>query len=416
MPSFIKKIKEFSALDSLEVHITPDRIEGKTIRTQWSDGIKALVDCGDLRFYNNSVQKHQSTELCHAKIWKTKSKLAIGSWNFTGPGSNILVDSDSDWSAANNIEAGFIFEDESKLNQSLGVEFDVSQEDFASKALLDDESLDVQDDLPFDIHVEFDWELQQYSFSGLWYYSDKKTKYRIKLPDLEIIDIPAKRANASLGLPSILINSPTEILTQHTFDIFSGDNVVHRGLVIEINVLGRRVQAYDSLNDLLDSLITQVDFSGSNCSSTRDELKVEGVFFEDEVETIDASSEPSASYFRLFQATSNFEKHLNSAKDVDQLNKLVFVHPGCLLEMCEKIRSKLSQSEPEVFTWFLVEEFNQLVSVARSQYASLRPKWSPTKPPENKWDPLILISPDLPKELGKAKRYLKLIKKECNYE
>jgi hypothetical protein len=415
IPAFIANIKDITDLESLKVHITPDRIEGRVIRTQWSDKLKELVDNGELNFYNNSIRKHQNTELCHAKIWKTKSKLAIGSWNFTGPGSNGLMDSDSNWSTSNNIEAGFIFYDGSEITMSLGLGFDVSQEDFASKELLDEESLDVQKELPFDIQVKFDWNLQQYSFIGEWIYSDNKTEYQIKLPDLEKINMASKRASSSLGMPAILIDSPKEILTQHTFDIVVNDNIIYRGLILETNVLDRRVQAYDSLNDLLDSLITQIGFDSLNCTTTREELKVDGELFDEEVEIRDVSTEPTASYFRLFQATSNFEKYLKSVKNVDQLNKLVFVHPGCLFEMCEKIKYEIAHSEPEVFIWFLVEEFNLLVKLARDQYENLRPKGSSTIPPENKWNPLVLKSPPLPKELRNVKRYLKIIKKECNY-
>lgn len=418
---FIDKIKDVVDLDELKVHITPDRIEGKYIRTQWSDKIDDLIKNGELNFYNNSVKKHENTELCHAKVWKTDNKLAIGSWNFTGPGSNNLTDSDSNWSTSNNIEAGFIFYDKTKISSALGVKFNADRDGFASSELLEEEALVVQIEIPFDIKVCFDWEKQEYTFSGEWCHSGVKENYHIKLPDLAELSIPTRRDKAKIGMPSILISSPKELLTQHTFDIILNGDAVYRGLIIETKILDRRVQAYDNLNDLLDSLIVQANFDGTNCTSTREELQVDSDLFEDDTENNSVVSEPATSYFRLFQAISNFEKHLRAVNTIEQLNKLVFIHPGCLFEMCEKINKRinieLEKSDPEIFTWFLVEEFNGLVRVAEARYDEVRTKEDPKDRPKNKWGPLLLPSPSLPKELrkGKLNSYLKLIKKECNY-
>jgi len=422
---FIDKIKDAVDLGELKVHITPDRVEGKYIRTQWSDNLGSLINNENVNFYNNAIKKHENTDLCHAKVWKTSTKLAIGSWNFTGPGSNNLTDSDSNWSALNNIEAGFIFDDETKISSALGVKFNADRDDFASKELLDEEALVVQLEIPFDIRVCFDWERQEYTFFGEWCHSGVKENYQIKLPDIEELCIPTRRAKADIGMPSILISSPKELLTQHTFDIILNGDSVYRGLIIETKILDRRVQAYDNLNDLLDSLIVQANFDGANCTSTREELQADSDLFEDGTENNSVVSESTTSYFRLFQAISNFEKHLEAVNSPEQLNKLVFIHPGCLFEMCEKINkrinSELDKSDPEIFTWFLVEEFNGLVRVALDKYNKVRRKGMPTSPPENKWGSLMLSSPDLPKKLskelskGKLRSYLKLIKKECNY-
>jgi len=415
LSEFIQKIKTQSMVNELKMSITPDRIEGKVIRTQWSEGIQQLVDSGELSFYENAIAKHANTELCHAKIWKTMSKLAIGSWNFTGPGSNSLLNEKSMKSEYNNIEAGFIFKHKDAISNSLGKKFNGGKECFASTKFLEDEKLEIPEELPFDIKVFFNWQIQQYTFEGKWCHSDKNKTYKIKLPDLDTFIIPTKRTSSSIGLAPHLISSPKELLTQHAFDIYVDKNVVYRGLIIETKVQHRRVQTYDSLDDLLDSLITNVDPENSPSVIIRKELEVDQELFEDAVADAEVSTEVVTSYFRLFQATDTFEKKIITTDTLEQLEKLLFVYPGCLSELAEKIQYRFDHSDPEVFNLFLDGEFNFLADVARKQYNKLRLKGASRVPPHNKWQQLNVNSPLLPKELEKSKRYIDLIKKECNY-
>jgi len=415
LSAFIQEIKTQSMVKELKVSITPDRIEGKVIRTQWSEGIQRLVDSGELIFYENAIAKHPSTELCHAKIWKTVSRLAIGSWNFTGPGANSLLDEKTMWSENNNIEAGFIFKHKDAISNSLGKKINIGRECFASIELLEDENLEIPEELPFDIKVFFNWQVQQYTFEGKWWHSDKNKTYKIKIPDLGAFIIPTKRTSSSIGLAPHLISYPKELLTQHSFDIYADESLVYRGLIIETEVLHRRVQTYDSLSDLLDSLITNVDPENPTGSTTRGVLQVDKELFEEEGVNTEVSIEMTASYFRLFQAMDKFEKNLIAANTLEHLEKLLFVYPGCLSELAEKIKYGIDHPKPEVFNWFLAKEFNVLVDIAHKQYSKLRPKGTSIKPPENKWQQLKVNSPLLPVKFAKSKRYLNLIKKECGY-
>jgi len=420
LPCFINNLQESTQCKNLVVHLTPDLIDGKIIRTQWNDDLNQLVSTKQVNFYKNSVKKHPNTELCHAKIWQTSNKLAIGSWNFTGPGSNNLKKDEQweDWSDLNNIEAGIIFKNKAELGDFLGDELKVTSDNFASLEVLADEALSVPEELPFDIQVYFDWQSQKYTFDGKWCRTEKSKEYSLKLPDIKAFEIPSRRKNSAINLEEILLRSPQpiELLTQHTFDVLKDKDVVHRGIIIEKSVLHRRVQGYESLTDLLDSLITNEDPENSNNSKPRKPLNVDDAIFEDDSSTIKVNSKNGASYFKLFQATENFELNLKESKTLVHLEKLIFVYPGCLAELREKINEKIITSEPDVFNWFLAEEYSLLVNVALEQYQVLRPKGSSISPPMHKWDQLELESPLLPPSLKNSKRYIKLIKKECNYD
>jgi len=418
LPSFIKNLKESSQCKDLVVRITPDLIDSKIIRTKWGDDLNQLVSTNQVVFYKNAVNKHQNTELCHAKIWQTSSKLAIGSWNFTGPGSNNLKDEQwESWSGLNNIEAGIIFKNKAELSKFLGDKLEVTSDNFSSEELLDDQALTVPEELPFDIKVFFDWQSQRYTFDGKWCQTANKKEYSIKLPDLKAFEIPSRKKGASLKLEAVILCSPQpiELLTQHTFDVLKGENVVHRGIIIETSISHRRVQGYDNLDELLDSLITNEDPENTSNSKPRGPSKPDDTLFEEDKLTPEVNKN-GASYFKLFQATENFELNLKGINKFEHLEKLVFVYPGCLAELREKINVKINGSMPEVFNWFLAEEYNSLVNVAREEYQRLRSKGSATTPPVNKWKQLELESPLLPENLKSSKCYIKLIKKECNYD
>jgi len=423
LPAFIKQLQKVTDKPDLTVAIVPDRVEGKYIRTSWHDEIQSMLDDGQISFYESPVSKHENTDLRHAKIWKTSQNLAIGSWNFTGAGSNSAVKKN-----LNNIEAGFVFRNSSSVEESLGKELLITREDFAGTDLLEDESLKLTfpKELPFEIRVYFDWNEQIYWFEGKWIDNGSKANYQLKLPDYKEFDVTGRRKNAAINIPPIYLRaSPKELLNQHSFEVLEQGNVVYSGLIIESSTQDRRIQEYESIIDLLDGWVSGEDPESGENTHLCSELNRSG-----ELPDMDAAlggdsvlvevnaTKPTTSYFRLFQATGAYEKRISEVKQIEQLEKLVFVYPGCLKEFRDKIDQKITDSDigkEGVFNWFLAQEINKLVRVAREQYTSVRSKGSPTTPPEHKWSTLELTIPILPKELSNRKRYLNLIKRECKY-
>lgn len=415
LAAYIGNLKECLNISDLKVAVVPDRMEGKYIRTEWNSEIQKLLDKGELSFYENPTLRHESTDLCHSKVWKTSSRLAIGSWNFTGPGSNAL-DKNENWLDTSNIEAGFIFNDKkNNVEDVLGAKILISKNDFASSDILDKDPLVVPDELPFEIHVCFDWKEQFYSISGTWIENEVDIRYKLKIPDVGEIDLIWKPRKKCLDIDNIPIDLPKEILVNHNFDVIYKDNVVYRGLIIEKDSNFRRVQSFDSLNELLDNLISTDNLETGGISKLRNEFQLDQELFENDSYSSTETTVSATSYFRLFQATDTFEMKIHNINKIDDLEKLLFVYPGCLQEFSEKVKAKILDSEPSVFNWFLSQEINELVRIAREQYSRIRMKGEATSPVEHKWAFLKLDIPSLPSELSNRKRYINLIKKECSY-
>ncbi|TXL14120.1 hypothetical protein BMR05_08660 [Methylococcaceae bacterium HT4] len=189
LAKFVIKLKKEVELDDLHVHLVPDRVQGQYISTSWNDELSSLVDKKALHFYDNPTTRHENVELCHAKVWKLGSKLAIGSWNFTTPGSNLYSNLD-EWDVNSNIEAGFILQEPGSWQQAVGKPISMTADNFASPELLEEESLQVPELLSFDIQVLFDWQKQQYTFAGNWNEGSVDDGYTIKIPDISKLKFP----------------------------------------------------------------------------------------------------------------------------------------------------------------------------------------------------------------------------------
>ncbi|MBJ5085159.1 hypothetical protein JGF57_26165, partial [Salmonella enterica subsp. enterica serovar Typhimurium] len=88
------------------VELVPDLVEGRYIRTRWSDSIQAMITNKKLTVYRSPVPKDDRALMTHAKLWLAKSntgtQLAVGSWNITNPGCSSLPE--ANW----NVEAGLV--------------------------------------------------------------------------------------------------------------------------------------------------------------------------------------------------------------------------------------------------------------------------------------------------------------------
>lgn len=413
---YIGKLKKYVGINDLEVALVPDRVDGKYIRTSWNNDLATLVKNKEIAFYANPTNRHDNVDLCHAKVWKVPGKLAIGSWNFTGPGSNNLLDENDDWDKANNIEAGFLIEDGHSWKDITGKPLPLSQNDFASAELLDQERLDVPKDLPFDIFVSFNWREQRYEFSGQWRQGDIENKYSLNVPGIaKAIHLEWMPRKKDLHLAPRFISNPVELLSEHRFDVLDKQNVVFRGLVTETGVSFRRSQAFESLADLLDTFIFDEGPNPGDPVPFRTHKSENSELLDDdlvgEVQTPTTHSEAEISLFRLFQASNQYAHKINSLKNVAELNQWVFSRPGCLVELIEKTRIKISTQEPKVFNWFLAQEVSALCRVANKKRRLLEN--CKDSLPKSRWDELTVPLPRLPK--GIQKPYIKLIKRECGY-
>jgi hypothetical protein len=414
LPAFVQKLKKAVDIEDLRFHLVPDRIQGQYIRTPWTEKLQELVNNEDVIFYDNPSVRHDNVELCHSKIWKLGGKLAIGSWNFTGPGSN-LPDEKGRRNERSNIEAGFIVADNHSWNDAVGKPINMNATNFASDDLLKEESLQVPDQLPFDIRVNFDWREQHYDFVGKWYEGMVDESYSVKVPGVSR-SIPLSWMSNELSVKPVVLSNTVQLLSEHRFEVLHQDKVVHRALITETGLDFRRSQAFESLSDLLDAFV----FGGEpgpgdsipfRLPISHDSESLENDFVDDAPAGV-VLTEGNISFFRLFQAIHQYAQKIEVVMKVDDLNSWVFKRPGCLLELVDKAKVKIETSEPSVFNWFLAQEVKALCMQARKKRELLYNN-AEDSVPEARWDELDVPVPVLPKVIQEG--YVDMIKKECSY-
>lgn len=426
LATFVDRLQVVSGLDSLRVHLVPDRIEGKYLGTEWSEELSEMKALGRITFYTNPTARHPSTELCHAKLWKFSGKLAVGSWNFTGPGSNILHDQKGKWSRDNNVEAGFIINDRNDWRDACGKRLDLGSDDCASNELLVKESLVVDPLPPFDLHVSFDWRAHAYVFSGQWLDNRSRDGYLVRLPGVERAVPLEWNAHRRPVQPGELRVDDGALLRDRIFTVYQGDNQVQRSVVSELNTKSRRVQSFETLHDLLETFVHGDDPQSLHDLPFRirfdtDAFPDETVFATTDLGVmLDSDIRPreSISYFRLFRSMLAYQQKLSNLIKLEDLDHQVFSWPGCLLELVGMVTVELMQPGREVFNWFLSNEVHSLCKFAHTRRRSLvrgaRERECGYEPvPEARWQELMFELPDPP--AGVPPEYFKLVIEQCHH-
>lgn len=415
LAAFTQKMKSVVAVEDLEFHLVPDRINGQFIRTPWTEALQALSDSGEITFYENPAPHQDNVELCHAKVWKLGSKLAIGSWNFTTKGANLLTE-EQEWDQRVNIEAGIIVTDGHSWRSAVGNVIELSSADFAPDDLLEEEALDLPDQLPFDILVQFDWRKQLYKFTGQWHDGAPEEGYAVRVPGHKIaIPLVWRPRKKELDIATLEISDPSALLLERRFQVMRGEREVYRSLITEIELPYRRAQAFDTLDDLLDAFVFG-DGPGPGddipfripASQNNESLANE---FVETPEVVLSPTEGNITYFRLFLASHQYGEKLTAINSVSELNSWVFTRPGCLVELVEKTKAKVASGKSTPFNWFLAQEVRSLCRRAirrRRQLGNTEESL-----PQSRWDELTLNLPSLP--AGVQRKYGKMIQGECGY-
>lgn len=416
--AFIRRLKSVVAAEELEVHLVPDRARGQFIRTPWTEALQELCDSGTLTFYENPTSRHDNVELCHAKVWKLGSKLAIGSWNFTTRGANLL-DEAGKWDKGVNIEAGVIVtvtDGNSWRTTAVGKPIQLNAAAFASEELLQEEALDVPVLPPFDIQVQFDWREQQYVFTGHWHDGKPEEGYAVKVPGHDAaIPLSWRPQKKDLDVSALEIRDPSALLHERRFQVVQGKKEVYRALITETGLAYRRAQAFESLDDLLNAFVFGGEPGPGDDVPFRIPTSQSSDSLADEfIEASQVDTSPTAgdiSYFRLFQATHQYGEKLKAIKSVPELNSWIFTRPGCLMELVEKTRNKVAAGKPTPFNWFLAQEVQTLCRKAERRRRELGK--TEDSLPKSRWDELHLDLPPLP--AGIQRDYVEMIQKECGY-
>ncbi|UVM39520.1 hypothetical protein LOY28_03530 [Pseudomonas sp. B21-017] len=413
LPNLLERLQAASGNLRLKVAVVADRLEGRYFRTPWSEALATCIDTGALAFHHNPSSRHHLAEMTHAKAWLCRSPqgshLAIGSWNFTHAGTSSFEQ--------RNIEAGIVLNCKRNADM-LGERIDVTEAEFASEQLLSEDCLNVPEELPFDLQVLYDWKRACFTVSGNWWADKPCNDYWLKLPGVSepiALQWKARRQGGRYWLIPIEQVTPDNeaMLADHSYSILLQNQAppVYRGIIVESGQSFRRAQGFESLKDLLDSLVAGIDPHSNTNTVLRPCLRTGAGADEDPPLPSAAIEQDALSYFRLFQAIEQFRERLGVVTDTAQLEHWVFGYPGCLQELVAKTRQQLQGSEPSVFNWFLAQEVNSLYNQAVRSYQGFEHR----APAEVLWSTLQVVPPRLPRELQKRLGYLRRVKKECDY-
>ncbi len=425
LAGFVSKLAKMGESERLNVHIVPDRIQGRFLRTEWSAELEAMTASGRLKFYEPPLTTDPKSILRHAKLWKIAGRLAVGSWNFTGPGSNCMS-SDADGGSANNIEAGFIIDDRNAWRDACGKPLDIGREDFASAELLTDESLPDVPLPPFDLQVSFDWHTHAYRFDGQWLGSGAHGMFSVELPGIGTVPLKWRR-DGTPGQPGALALDEKALLRDRVFRVHDGDRKVHQGLVTERNVASRTAQHFSDLNELLEASIHGDDRETlvhlpfripMDDDGLTDDMHPRGAE-DDELKGHEDTPGSTISYYRFFQAMAAYRRKLEAILSLELLDREVFFVPGSLVELIEKVREAIEGSESAVFKWFLGCEVSSLCRIAHERRRRLgRPAANRNSNyeavPKRRWDAVAIAEPAKP--AGVSPSYSERVSEVCGYD
>lgn len=407
--SYVRNLHKFADAPNLRVQLVPDRVENQHLRSEWNQGLAELHGQGRMSLHQSPIKRDDRSFMTHAKLWKTPDRLAIGSWNFTQPGSNLISDGGS---PSHNVEAGFIISDPSPLTKFVGEELPLSEALFATPEQMEQESLRVPEPPPFDLRVVFDWQIERFQISGVWVgKSQPEGGFELKLPGLshsvKLQWVADSRGDAfvleDLELP---VSSTRPLLVNRSYEVVNGLGFSSKGLIIEKRPIFRRAQQYEDLRGLLDALVLSggeppADDAAYRVQEDDDGQVLVDVLGSDDAAVVSGHEHQSAdiSYFRLFSACHHYEELLANCQDQKELEYWAFIRPGCLQELVEKTEHRIDgSSSPSLFNWFLSQEVNQLCSVAREKQAQLPGKGS--EKTAERWEALIVAEPALPASLS----------------
>lgn len=418
LAGLIEKIRAMAGRE-IDFAIVPDRVGNRYVRTKWSEAIGKMLDEGGLTFHDRPSPRADEIEMTHAKLWLAqgrKARLAVGSWNFTEPGSSSFE--------LRNVEAGFLF-DVAPATNIAGKVVALGAKDFGTDDMLQDDALDPPPyPLPFELLVSFDWAQGCYEVQGRLYEKNDGKGYVLRLPGVKqrlALRWKERRIDGAWPLEAMALALPDNeaLLADHGYEVWRGNSLEYRGLVLETGQTHRRAQGYDTLKDLLNDWVEGIEPGGSGKPRLRKVLRNDDVPDDEPAPPAIVTEAGGLSYFRVFHAFEQFRRRLHEVDSRDILERLLFVQAGSLQELVAKVNAQAAApGSSAVFNWFLLQEADSLYAGALEAYARTRAKFARSAPPEGaKWQSL---KPEkhlsrLPKAISSNAEYMRQLRKACGY-
>lgn len=397
------------------VHVIPDLKTDGTIRTTYSEALQQHLRDQSLRFYTlpDALRREgfqDGETLRHAKLWLTRSKLAVGSWNMTQPGTGMAG------SAENNIEAGFIYALPSPVNLTAHG-FDVDASRFMQEAALRNEAPVTTDKpvFPYQVQVIFDWNQYCYEVSVLSPSGDDippADTFSLFLPDVKE---PQKLIT---GNPIPLRGAARELCRQRMFVIKDAHGTVcHTGLVLEKSLEHRRGQGFANIYDLLAAVLSGDPVNhGSGRVAVADIMRGKHQDDGDDADVsvfMEMGAHARLGYFSLFQLFASYHEQVNRLV-VQQCNesiwkRFLWSQPGSVMELAEKLKTLFEDETgyTTVFRWFTGQEMDALLD----RLQACCPEWDAARVEANLRLPLPVLADHDPQQAAR-RHYLEYITDE----
>lgn len=413
-PYFSENIKNFCQNDTLRrlknILLVPDVNENNKMRILNDNYLNASTD--PRIYFKRTIYDDDTSEVhrfTHAKVWVTESRISIGSWNFTGAGTGRIEDFSK--TGANNIEAGVVI---NTPNEKHLQSFMPPKEEFDADPMQADE-LESEKDQPglkidFLITVQVDWDKKSYMIVTNDLEENKATEMILVLPDQEI-DL-----NRLLGgFLEIGIKDQKRLLKNHLFYIKSSNNSdVYVGIIYETGQSCRPVWRFDSFQELLYSFMQDDPNKYESHRLNYNDNDITGEDGNEQTNPLGISANDQT-YYTLFSAFYNLKKKFGEISP-ENIRMYIDILPGCIVEISEKSKSELEKHEfSDVWKWFLVEEVNAVIEMAKNKIDNKRPdyKYLMNILLESRLDYSLLKPENI--NSSQWRNWIKYIREECDY-
>lgn len=411
LASLLGKLRKASGTDNLPIGIVPDFTATGLIRTKQTEALlqqlqKGFEDGGTALF--NSPDFIKKGEMVHAKLWWTSKRLAIGSWNLTGPGANISG------GKTNNIEAGFVIPSPASFWKKKPSLIKYPETLFMNEEQLDAVSLKLPPALDFTLQVTFDWKLRCYVVN----YDAPKGIHDafLRLPDIpEPIPLSKYEGTGEFRIP---VESNVELLRRRLYVASDSDGSTLEGYIVEVGAELRPVLQHNDLSELLDSLVFAQFGIDNQRSDYRADISTDDIEDEDDTEPLPEDKDDigeehehklvKLTYYRLFKAMKNMHMNLKNLHDDDEFIKNAIVYPGSVKELVDKA-DEMQVNDNIVFRWFFTQEVNKLVETVNKRLAKIDKNIIQLK--LLKETSLPNTSKDSPRQ-----KFINYVLKECGYD
>jgi hypothetical protein len=359
------------------IRVIPD-LDNEQIRTTYSEALKKALTQKQLFFHELPAKltrknaNSQTNVMRHAKLWLTKKKLAIGSWNMTRPATGNADEGE------NNIEAGLIYSLQEEINPfPTSHSITVTSGHFMEKNVLDSTApiLDTPAS-PLNVQVLFNWDTSTYAIRIKHLDPTKQTNldtYLIHLPDIgshTLSEVP----------PTIKVSNPSQLLRERFFTITDQSTQnCYSGIILETELEHRRGMGYANIHDLIAAVLSKDLINNTGGRTIVRQIGINDDYAEWDETGINIQTHTQLDYYTLFKLFKgyldlfeNADKEPSEPKKQKNLKKMIATQPGSLVELAEKLQSIMNQPEySNVFKWFTAQEMNHLVKKISAQHYML---------------------------------------------